>query len=218
LKSGLIASPNLWPKRIDDDYAFQWTGYIDIPADGEWTFFTSSDEGSQLWIGSTMVVNNDGLHTAREVSGKIKLKKGKHAFNVTFFEHLGSASIAVRWAGPGINKQVIASTAYYRIPSAATATSTRQGSPELIAIEVPAVYPNPAQFNIHVEVIADAGDPVDLSLVNIHGQQIKQQTFQANTNGSNIFTLPVDEIGNGIYEIRIQKGNGYKFKKVVIRK
>lgn len=217
LKSGAIATPNLWPKRVDDNYAFQWTGYINIPNDGDWTFFTASDEGSQLLIGNNIVVNNDGLHTAREVSGSIGLKKGKHAFNVTFFEATGSASIAVRWRGPGMNKQVIGATNFYRIPASGS-TAARMETREILPVEVPAVYPNPAQYNINVEVIADIGERIDLLLVNVHGQEMKRQTFEANTNGSNIVTLPVDEINNGMYHLKIQMGRGYQFKKVMIQK
>lgn len=218
VKSGLLATPNLWPKRVDDNYAFQFRGYIDIPADGEWTFYTASDEGSQFWIGNTVVVNNDGLHTAREVSGTIGLKKGKHALNVTFFEALGSASIAVRWKGPGINKQVIGATAFYRVPASGIAGRLQNEYREILPLEVPAVYPNPAQFNINVEVIADIGERIDLSLMNAHGQELKRQTFEANTNGSNIVTLPIDEINDGMYLLRIQMTRGYQFKKVMVRK
>jgi glucose/arabinose dehydrogenase len=218
VKSGLLATPNLWPKRVEDNYAFQFRGYIDIPADGTWTFYTSSDEGSQLWIGSTVVVDNDGLHAAQEASGTIGLKKGKHAFNLTYFENVGAASLAVRWKGPGINKQVIGSSAYYRIPTSGAAGAREEEYSEPMAVEVPAVYPNPAQYNINVEVIAEIGEPIELSLVNIHGQEVKQQAYEANTSGSNILTLPVEDIGNGMYQIKVKKGYSYQFKKVMIRK
>ncbi|HYG20198.1 MAG TPA: FAD-dependent oxidoreductase, partial [Ohtaekwangia sp.] len=90
-ETGNISNINLYPRNREDNYAFRFSGFIDIPADGEYTFYTTSDEGSQLMIGNTVVVNNDGLHTAVEASGTIGLNQGKHAFTVTFFERLGAA-------------------------------------------------------------------------------------------------------------------------------
>lgn len=216
VKSGPIASVNLWPKNRDDDYAFKWSGYIDVPTDGEWTFYTSSDEGSQLLIGNTVVVNNDGLHTAREVSGKIGLKKGKHAFSVTFFERLNTASIAVRWAGPGISKQVISTSVFYRIPSTAAPTASRIPSEPNETIT--GLYPNPARTDLNLEVVATQGDVIDITLINIHGQSVKASQFRAQHSGTNILTTGVEELSNGIYQVMVTTPNGLLRSKVMVRK
>ncbi|RAW02967.1 PQQ-dependent sugar dehydrogenase [Pseudochryseolinea flava] len=217
VKSGPIASVNLWPKNRDDDYAFKWSGYINIPADGEWTFYTASDEGSQLLIGDNVVVNNDGLHTTREVSGKVGLKRGKHAFSVTFFERLNTASIAVRWAGPGVSKQVIGSTAFYRIPTTAAPTASRF-SAENVDEETTGVYPNPARAELNVEVVASLGDVIDISLVNIHGQAVKASQFQAQRSGTNILTTGVEELSDGIYQVIVQTPTGTRRTKILVRR
>ena len=57
---------------------------MNIPTDGGYTFYTNSDEGSQFWIGSTLVVDNDGPHPMRERSGTIGLKAGYHAIRTTY--------------------------------------------------------------------------------------------------------------------------------------
>src|SRR5690606_22662450 len=87
------------------------------PSDGEYTFFTTSDDGSKLFIGTTQVVNNDGLHGAAEQSGKIGLKAGKHAIRVIFFERGGDEVLQVSWQGPGVGKQLIPSGSLSRIPA-----------------------------------------------------------------------------------------------------
>jgi glucose/arabinose dehydrogenase len=218
VKSGPIASVNLWPKNRDDDYAFKWSGYIDVPADGEWTFYTTSDEGSQLLIGNTVVVNNDGLHTSREVSGKIGLKRGKHAFAVTFFERLNTASVSVRWAGPAVKKQVIASTAFYRIPAQASATTTRLREPADEEETITAIYPNPANTDLHLEVVANVGDAIGVALINVHGQTTKVTRFEALRTGTNILSSDVQDLSNGIYQVLITTPRGSMKKKVMIRR
>ncbi|HVG13248.1 MAG TPA: PQQ-dependent sugar dehydrogenase, partial [Flavisolibacter sp.] len=84
-KKGRLPDVSLEPRMRADQYAFQFKGYIDIPEDGVYTFYTGSDDGSQLYIGSTRVVNNDSLHSLRERSGSIGLMRGKHAITISYF-------------------------------------------------------------------------------------------------------------------------------------
>jgi glucose/arabinose dehydrogenase len=114
IERGTVPTFDLSPRNREDDYAFRYVGYINVPADGNYTFYTRSDDGSRLYIGSTLVVNNDGLHGAQEASGAIGLKAGKHAVIVTFFEHLGDAVLSVSYSGPGIAKQVIPATSLFK--------------------------------------------------------------------------------------------------------
>jgi subtilisin family serine protease len=93
-----------------DNVGALFTGYIRIPADSMYTFFTNSDDGSKLWIGDTLVVNNDGLHGMQERSGEIGLRAGTHAFKVEFFENGGGAGLIVSFQSAELSKRVIPST------------------------------------------------------------------------------------------------------------
>lgn len=88
-------------------FALRFVGVIKIPADGNYTFFTVSDDGSRLFIGDKMVVDNGGVHAPRERSGKIKLTAGPHPFKVFFYDAYGGAALRALWQGPGIRKQDI---------------------------------------------------------------------------------------------------------------
>lgn len=90
-----------------DDVGAVFTGFVEVPAGGMYTFFTESDDGSRLLIGDEQIVNNDGLHGMQERSGEIALGAGKHAIRVEFFERGGGAGIIVRFQGPNISKRVI---------------------------------------------------------------------------------------------------------------
>jgi glucose/arabinose dehydrogenase len=212
IESGPINSVNLWPKNRDDDYAFRWTGYINIPVDGNWTFYTSSDEGSQLLIGTTIVVNNDGLHTTRDASGTIGLAQGKHAFAVTFFEHLGSASIVTRWAGPGVGKIVIPSSAFYRVPASATPIALNQ---DMAAFSL---FPNPAQNEATLSLDACKGEEVEISLIDTRGQVAYKRKFIADQNGPNMFRLDVQSLPTELYRLQIRQGRLLYTRNLAIRK
>lgn len=95
-----------------DLVASAFTGWLEIPHDAIWTLFTDSDDGSKLWIGDTLVVDNDGLHGMVEKSGAIALAAGRHPIRIEFFENFGGAGLIVRWAAPGTPKGTIPAEAW----------------------------------------------------------------------------------------------------------
>ncbi|MSR28234.1 MAG: hypothetical protein EXS03_01500 [Phycisphaerales bacterium] len=94
-----------------DQVGARYTGWVNIPASGSWTFFTNSDDGSRLLIGSTQVVLNDGMHPMQERSGTIELAQGRHAITMEFFENGGGAGMISSWQGPSVTKAAIPPTA-----------------------------------------------------------------------------------------------------------
>ena len=80
-----------------DRFVVRWTGKVDVQSEGTYFFRACSDDGSQVWLGDSLVVDNDGLHgrTCRE--GSIKLKAGKHDIKVMFFENGGGANCQIQW-------------------------------------------------------------------------------------------------------------------------
>ena len=91
----------------NDNIAVSWNGWVTVPSSGFWTFGTESDDGSRLWIGDELVVDNDGLHGMQSRSGEIGLEAGTHAIRVDFFERGGGAGCIVRFGGPGVAFGVI---------------------------------------------------------------------------------------------------------------
>ena len=85
----------------DDQFGFRFTGTINAPGAGVYTFATNSDDGSRLWIDGTLVVDNDGLHAPVQQSGTISLAGGDHSIVVTFFEQGGGQVLDVTYAPPG---------------------------------------------------------------------------------------------------------------------
>ena len=140
VKAGITALPTLGLRNRDDYFAVRYTGFVEVPTDGEYTFYTSSDDGSQLFIGSTLVVDNDGAHGTQERSGKIGLQKGKHAFTLTFFENAGDQVLMASYAGPGINKtQIPASALYHTGTTTAPTTPITAGFYRAINLNGPAL-------------------------------------------------------------------------------
>jgi hypothetical protein len=72
-----------------------YSGYLYIPSTDMYMFALSSDDGSRLSIGGTVVVNNDGLHGAQVMNGTIALAEGWHACRVEWFNKTGGASLGL---------------------------------------------------------------------------------------------------------------------------
>jgi thermitase len=92
---------------LSDDVGATFVGFLAVPTTDTYTLFTESDDGSSLFIGSTQVVGNDGLHAMVEQSGTINLQAGVHALRINFFEAGGGAGLIARIQGGPFTKQVI---------------------------------------------------------------------------------------------------------------
>jgi len=101
--------------KRQENFALVFDGFISVPADGIYTFYTNSDDGSRLLIGTKIVIDNDGGHGEQERSGTIGLMAGKHAIRVEFFQGSGGKGLSASWRGPGINKQTIPAEAFFHL-------------------------------------------------------------------------------------------------------
>lgn len=84
--------------------ALRYSGFVQVPQDGLFTFALVSDDGSRLSIHGDVVVDNDGLHAARRDSGRVALRKGWHPIQVEWFNVRGPGELEVRWSGPGVGR------------------------------------------------------------------------------------------------------------------
>ena len=97
VKTGTVTNFDLSVREQDSNFGVVFAGYINIPATGEYTFVTGSDDGSKLFIDGQLVVNNDGLHGLREQEGTVTLTEGLHPIMVSYFERSGSEKLNVYW-------------------------------------------------------------------------------------------------------------------------
>ena len=91
-----------------DGFAVHFEGYLRIPAAGEYTFYLGSDDGSKMWIGETLVVDNDGLHGYHEKRLRLTLPKGDFPFRVVMFEQGGAETLRFFVEANGATKQLVA--------------------------------------------------------------------------------------------------------------
>lgn len=123
VSSGAVSGMDLSPRKRRTGYAFNYTGYLNVPANGIYAFTLNSDAGSKLYVDGQLVVNNDGRHSPTDLSGWIGLQAGQHALNVQYFCDTQSAmfsneyfdTLSLSYEGPGRSHTVVPVTAFYRV-------------------------------------------------------------------------------------------------------
>ena len=93
-------------------FSVRYTGFIEIETQGDYTFYTTSDDGSKLYIDGIQVVNNDGYHSENVESGQISLSAGYHSIKVLFFQRGAQSKLEVRYKAflpnpPNIYTQIL---------------------------------------------------------------------------------------------------------------
>jgi alpha-L-fucosidase len=111
--SGRVGNFDLSLKKRVEDFAFRFSGFIKVPKHGVYKFYLTSDDGSRLFIGDKLVVDNDGLHGSKEVVGFIVLQAGVHPITVEFFQRSGEVNFDLSYSGPGFSKQPVPASSLF---------------------------------------------------------------------------------------------------------
>ena len=100
-----------WPNR----YSINWVGYIYISEAGEYGFGTISDDGSQIYIDSVLIVDNSEAQwydwedniseggpgdTLSTSFPPLELEAGYHSISVSFYENASYDGIELWWLKP----------------------------------------------------------------------------------------------------------------------
>ncbi len=111
------------PVGPETNYVNKYTGWLKIPADGEYLFATSSDDASFLLVDGKMIAKWPGWHGALSqvrprFSGKAQLKKGLVKLEYYHVNGGGTGVAVAAWQPPGAKRAVT-------IPAAAFAPVSR---------------------------------------------------------------------------------------------
>lgn len=74
------------PEEVKGNIGLVMTGYLEVPADGIYTFALLSDDGSTLTLDGELLGDNDGAHSSVEIIVQKALKAGLHPIEVRYFD------------------------------------------------------------------------------------------------------------------------------------
>jgi hypothetical protein len=122
-QTAAVADSTLAIAETPTDTSIQWLGYF-VPATTEtYTFYTSSDDASYLWIGATAItgfttgnalVNNGGSHGVETASGSIALSAGvRYAIRIQTGNGGGPGSHATYFSDAIAQTQIFTNRVFY---------------------------------------------------------------------------------------------------------
>jgi parallel beta-helix repeat protein len=105
------------------DYPFSWgafagsgrnlsvgavfEGYMTVPSDGVYFFELTSEDGSRMYIGDKLVVDNDGVHNRVTMTGGAVLRAGAHKTRIEYFLREGGCALTASVWSSSLTKRVI---------------------------------------------------------------------------------------------------------------
>jgi PA14 domain-containing protein/GDSL-like lipase/acylhydrolase family protein len=84
-----------------EQFSVEWSGWLRTDRDGEYTFYTTSDDGSTLEIDGHLVVDNGGVHRAVLRDGRLATTRGLHRIRVRFLQAAEGYEFRAAWTPPG---------------------------------------------------------------------------------------------------------------------
>lgn len=101
-----------------DSFSGRWTGYLVPPVSGAYTFATTTDDQSRLYVDNTLILDNWASGCCvTYTSAAVTLVAGKTVpFSFEMKEGGGNASTIVRWSYSGLAQATIPASGYSRGP------------------------------------------------------------------------------------------------------
>jgi plastocyanin len=137
---------NLIQIKLDDyknQFGIVYSGKLNVPKEGEYTFALACDDGARLLIDGKKVVEHDGIHPSTQIKeGKVKLASGDHDLRLEYFQAAGGAELYVGWRGSNFAITPLSTWLHPQWNGAKVAKKdTKTGMPLAVAGE-PVVYRN----------------------------------------------------------------------------
>ncbi|NQU54753.1 MAG: exo-alpha-sialidase [Bacteroidetes bacterium] len=114
-RSGVSPTLNIEKSESIENFAFSFTGLIEIPKDGKYTFYLNSNDGSILKLDEYLLIENDGPHGDFEKEAPVALRKGFHSLEIKYFQNGGSKELKLSWEGDDFKKCEIPDSALYHV-------------------------------------------------------------------------------------------------------
>jgi len=224
--TGKVTTFTLTPRVQDDFFNFEFDGYLFINVSGAYQFRTISSDGSRMTLSGTVVVENDGTHGTRSITGPtVTLSSGAKRINLKYFEYDGEHTLTVMYKGPDSNNS------WLTIPSSALRSGTaasgtmamstdeaRMSGDTVESVMTVQVYPNPApQDDIRVLLESSNDEPVSITVIDFTGNQLYRSVV-AKEQLTEGYRISVDQkLRDGIYLLIVNQGNRTVKQRVSIR-
>jgi predicted alpha-1,2-mannosidase len=112
--TGVVEIPTTSVCQRTNWVATAFAGFIEIPKDGDYTFYVAAKDGGQLMIDGDEQFESDGRKDAAlPQQSTIALRKGLHQFALKTYKCTETMSLSVEWSGPDFSRTPIPKEAFF---------------------------------------------------------------------------------------------------------
>ncbi len=122
LSSANVANIDFAQRTKDENIGFMFTGYLNVPSEGAYTFYTQSSAHYHLKIHDIHLLNSDMNYNDAEQSATLNLKSGYHPVTVYYQQNENQMpDLSLHLSGPALAKAPIEDTMWAQGEEATTA-------------------------------------------------------------------------------------------------
>ncbi|PWV55749.1 DUF5977 domain-containing protein [Chitinophaga sp. S165] len=108
-----------WPQgveKVSTNFSIRWTGRLKAPVTGRYTFYVGSDDGAQVILNDSVLVDRFGDHSLED-SGKVNLVAGDvYNLRIKYRQVKGGSGIGLSWKYAGLPAMPIPKEYLYHMP------------------------------------------------------------------------------------------------------
>ncbi|HUS66657.1 MAG TPA: family 43 glycosylhydrolase [Kofleriaceae bacterium] len=123
-----------------DHFSVRWTGYLDVPAAGSYTFAITADDGVRLRVDGAVVIEDWTFHAPTLVEGAAELPAGFVELELEYFDVTSNAEVHLGWRGAGVDEPVLPTERLRAAPRADASTGPK---PPFVNPVIPFDCPDP---------------------------------------------------------------------------
>ena len=100
---GNLLDIGIAPSLRPASFGYVFTGFLKVPAAGEYTFTLDSDDGSRLTLGDRTILEYDGIHgVGSPRTATVTLEAGRVPLRIDYFQSPhGDKGLVLAWSAPG---------------------------------------------------------------------------------------------------------------------
>ena len=122
---------------------------IYLPYPGCYQFALGSQDGAQLYIDDSLVIDDWGNgHCYREKDVYVELDAGYHSLEIDYFEEMGAARLSFSYSGSSFNRIAWPSIGF---PTIQTQTDYAGGTFDITLVGDQALPQDPAEWGVHIK-------------------------------------------------------------------
>lgn len=86
---------------LEDASGVRFSGLIEAPSDGNYTFRLTSDSGAQMWIHDSHIIGDDFHNATGAASASVPLRAGLHPFRIFYRRAANAPLLKLEYSTPG---------------------------------------------------------------------------------------------------------------------